>query len=389
MKQLKTLMTAAAVVALAGGAQAQVRGVTDTEILVGGAHDLSGIFAAVSTPSVNGSNLYFDALNEAGGVHGRTIRHIVEDHGYQLPRATQAFNKLIERDRVFVMMGNLGTPHNVTHFPLMERRQVPNLFALTAARQILPDPPGLNFPLLGTYYNEMIEGLRYLQEERGIESVCSMYLPTDFGEEIFEGTRDGAEMLGLELLDQTTHSPNEEDFVGALTRLRSAGCDAVTVALGIRAAITVYVTAQRLGWDDAAFLVSSAGFHEAVAGVPGGATEGLYAAASWADLQARQDDPVVADFVERYRARYNEQPGGFAMLGYASAHALHRALEAAGPDLTLESFLEGMYSLDYFDELLDVQLSFSPDSHRGTDIITVSQVQDGVWELLERLDAGD
>ncbi|MCC6000334.1 MAG: ABC transporter substrate-binding protein [Pararhodobacter sp.] len=385
MKQLKTLVAAAAVMALAGGAQAQTRGVSDTEIVIGGAHDLSGVFAAISTPAVNGANLYFDALNAEGGVHGRTIRYIVEDHGYQLPRATQAFNKLIERDRVFFMLSNLGTPHNVTHYPLMERRQVPNLFPLTAARQVLPEPPGMNFALIGTYHQEMIEGLRYLQAERGIERVCSMYLPTDFGEEIFEGTRDGAELLGLELVDQTTHSPNEQDFVGALTRLRSAGCDAVTLALGIRATITVYVTAQRLGWTDAVFMVSSAGFHEAVAGVPGGATEGLFAAASWVDLQARQDEPAIADFVERYRARYNEQPGGFGMLGYASARIIHQALEAAGRDLTLESFMEGMYSIDFFDDLLDVQISFSPDDHRGSNIITISTVEDGVWQLVERL----
>lgn len=389
MKHLKTILAAAAATTLAVGAQAQTRGVTDSEIVIGGAHDLSGVFAAVSTPAVNGANLYFDALNEAGGVHGRTIRYIVEDHGYQLPRATQAFNKLIERDRVFFMLSNLGTPHNVTHYPLMERRQVPNLFPLTAARQILPDPPGLNFALIGTYYNEMIEGLRYLQAERGIESVCSMYLPTDFGEEIFEGTRDGAELLGLELLDSTTHRPDEQDYVGALTRLRSAGCDAVTVALGVRAAITVYVTAQRLGWDDAVFLVSSAGFHEAVAGVPGGATEGLYAAASWVDLQARVDEPEMAEFVELFRARYGEQPGGFAMLGYVSARIIHAALEAAGPDLTLESFMEGMYSIDYHDPMLDVNISFSSEDHRGSNVITISQVRDGVWQLIERLDAED
>jgi branched-chain amino acid transport system substrate-binding protein len=269
----------------------------------------------------------------------------------------------------------------------MERRQVPNLFPLTAARQILPDPPGLNFPLLGTYYNEMIEGLRYLQATHGVERVCSMYLPTDFGEEIFEGTRDGAELLGLQLVDQTTHRPDDQDFVGALSRLRAAGCEAVTVALGIRAQITVYVTAQRLGWTDAKFLLSSAGFHEAVAGVPGGVTDGLYAAASWVDLQARQDVPEVAEFVAKFRERYGEQPGGFAMLGYVSAGIIHQALEAAGRDLTLESFVQGMYSIDYHDPILDVAISFSPEDQRGSNVITISQVGNGVWNLIERLDA--
>jgi hypothetical protein len=144
MNHLKTLLAATAAVALASGAAAQVRGVTATEIRIGGAHDLSGVFAAVSTPAVNGANMYIDMVNAAGGVHGRQIRYIVEDHGYQLPRATQAFNKLIERDQVFAMLLNLGTPHNLAHYPLMERRGVPNINPLTAARDILPDPPGMN-----------------------------------------------------------------------------------------------------------------------------------------------------------------------------------------------------------------------------------------------------
>jgi hypothetical protein len=84
----------------------------------------------------------FRQVNANGGVHGRQIRYIVEDHGYQLPRATQAYNKLIERDQVFAMLLNLGTPHNLAHYPLMERREVPNINPLTAARAILPDPPG-------------------------------------------------------------------------------------------------------------------------------------------------------------------------------------------------------------------------------------------------------
>ncbi len=385
MQHFKTLIVAAATAALAAGASAQTRGVTDSEIRIGGAHDLSGVFAAISTPAVNGANLYFDQVNANGGVHGRQIRYIVEDHGYQLPRATQAFNKLIERDQVFAMLLNLGTPHNLAHYPLMERRQVPNLLPLTAARQILPDPPGLNYTMIDSYYREMIEGLRYIHEEHGLTRVCSMYLPTDFGEEVEAGSKDGAEQHGLTFVAETTHRPDEQDFVGALTRLRSEGCEIVTIALGIRATITVVGTAKRLGWDDAKFLVSSAGFHEAVAEVPGGVTDGLYGAASWVDLRARAEDPVPAEFMAAYEERFGHAAGGFAMIGYAAAEIVVKALEAAGPDLTVESFVEGMHSIDYHNELLDTPISYRDGSHQGANTITISTVEDGAWRLRERL----
>ena len=386
MKRLKTLALATAAAALATGAAAQTRGVTDTSIAIGGAHDLSGVFAAISTPAVNGANMYFDEVNANGGVHGRMINHIVEDHGYQLPRATQAFNKMIERDRVFAMLLNLGTPHNLAHYPLMERRGVPNINPLTAARDILPDPPGMNFSAFSSYFDQMVEGVRFLHERYGHTNVCAMYLPTDFGEEIAEGTKAAVEMLGLNFAGETTHRPDDQDFVGALQRLRADGCQIITNAVGIRAQITIVGTAKRLGWDDVVFLTSSAGFHEAVAAVPGGVADGLYGAAGWVDLFARVGTPAVDEFLAAYEARFGHAAGGFAMLGYTAARQLVMALEAAGPDLTTEGFIDGMHSIDYFDELLDVHIRYTPENQQGGNLVTISQVGDGVWNLIERIE---
>lgn len=386
MLHFKTLVAAGAMAALATGAAAQVRGVTDTEIRIGGAHDLSGVFAAVSTPAVNGANLFFEGVNANGGVHGRQIRYITEDHGYQLPRATQAYNKLIERDQVFAMLLNLGTPHNLAHYPLMERRGVPNFAPLTAARAILPDPPGLNFATFASYYDEMVTGVRYLAQETGYTQVCTMYLPTEFGEEIVQSTREGAELAGLNFVAETTHRPDDQDFVGSLQRLQAEGCQIVTMALGVRAQITVVGTAKRLGWDNVAFLTSSAGFLEVVAQVPGGVTDGLYAAAGWVDLYARAEEPAAAEFIAAYEARYGQPASGFAMLGYSAARQLVMALEAAGRDLTTDSFLQGVYSIDYTDDLLGVGVSYGEGKHKGGSLVTISRVQDGGWHLLARED---
>ncbi|GAB1377954.1 ABC transporter substrate-binding protein [Pararhodobacter sp.] len=385
MTTTKMLLTAAAFTALAAGAGAQTRGVTDTEILIGGAHDLSGVFAAVSTPAVNGANLYIDMVNENGGVHGRMIRYIVEDHGYQLPRATQAYNKLIERDGVFAMLLNLGTPHNLAHYPLMERRGVPNLNPLTAARAILPDPPGMNFTGFSSYYDQIQAGVEYLHNTTGATTVCAMYLPTDFGEEIALASHEAAERLGLTFGEETTHRPDEEDFVGAVSRLRDAGCQIVTQALGVRQGITVVGTAKRLGWTDVSFLTSSAGFLEPVAMVPGGVTDGLYASAGWQDLRARADEEAPAAFIAAYEARYGQPASGFAMLGYTAAEQMVMALEAAGPDLTTEGFVAAMEALDYDDPLLGTHINFGT-GHQGANNIFISQVGEGHWNTLAEID---
>ncbi|WP_127106200.1 ABC transporter substrate-binding protein [Pararhodobacter zhoushanensis] len=381
MKQTLTLFAAALAATVASGAVAQTRGVTDTEILIGGVHDLSGVFAAVSTPAVNGANLYFDEINAAGGVNGRQIRYLVEDHGYQLPRATQGYNKLIERDGVFAMLLNLGTPHNLAHYPLMERRGVPNIAPLTAARAILPEPPGMNFVSFSSYYDQIAAGIQYLHETTGATNVCSMYLPTDFGEEIALSSHETAERLGLTFVDETSHRPDEQDFVGAVSRLRAAGCQIVTQALGVRAGITVVGTAKQLGWDDVHFLTSSAGFLEPVAMVPGGVTDGLFASSGWQDLRARATEEEPAAFIAAYEERYGQPASGFAMLGYTAARQLVMALVDAGPDLTTEGFVSAMEGLDYDDHLLGTHINFGAD-HQGANDIFISEVGGGQWNTV-------
>ena len=90
MKKLTTkLATLALATSMAAAPTYADQGVTDTEILIGSNNDLSGPFAAFGAPAVQAAQLVFDEVNAAGGIYGRTIRFIVEDHGYQMPRAIQ------------------------------------------------------------------------------------------------------------------------------------------------------------------------------------------------------------------------------------------------------------------------------------------------------------
>jgi branched-chain amino acid transport system substrate-binding protein len=383
MKHLiNSVAVATALTAAATLAQAETQGVSDTEILIGSVNDLSGIFAAVGVPAVKGANLYFDKVNAAGGVHGRTIRFIVEDNGYQMPRAMQGYNKLLNRDKVFAMLLSLGTPMNIAGFKLLDPAGIPNIGPLTAARQMLQDPMHNKFTSFASYYDQTIVGVKYLAKEFGGKKVCSMYLPTDFGLEILEGSKEGAAQAGIEFAAETSHKPDETDFVGSLSKLKEAGCDIVTMAVGVRQAITVVGTAKKMGLTDMKFIGTSASFLTVVAQVPGGITEGFYVAASWQDLWARADEPANKAFIEEYKAAYNEDPAGFAMLGYAAAEQTVMALEAAGRDLTHDSFIAAMETLDYYDDLVGNKMDYGPDDHQGADSIYVQIVESGAWKKL-------
>ncbi len=380
---MKSILAMGLATGLASAAHAQ-QGVTDTEIRIGHNGDLSGVYAAFNVGAIKAAQQIFDEVNANGGIHGRQINFITEDHGYQVPRAVQNFNKLVNGDQVFAMILNLGTPMNIAGFPIMEAAQVHNVSPLTAARQMIEGDVSFKWTGTSSYYDQLRAAIQYLVEDRGATKVCSMYMPTDFGLEVFEATRDEAEALGIEYADETQHRPDEQEFVGALQRLRESGCQIVSLGIPVRPIIIAVGTAKRLGWDDVAFVGSSAGMNTVIAKVPEGVTEGYYAAAGWVDFENRLDVPEVREWAEAYQAAYGEPVGTAAQLGQAAAHTLVKALEAAGPDLNPDSFREAMHGLEFYDAINDVDVKYGPDDHQGGDLIVISQVQNGVWVEVDR-----
>ena len=388
MNGLKLLATAAATL-FASSALAQTQGVTDTEVKIGGAHDLSGIFAAFSVPAVAAAKQYIDKVNAAGGVHGRKITYIVEDHGYQVPKAVQAANKLVNRDQVFAMLLNLGTPHNIAMFQIMEPKGIPNISPITAAREMVEPFAPWKFSGTASYYDAVKATTEYMVDEQNAKKFCMMLMPTDFGKAIDEAVKDVVKERSLELAVETAHKPDETDFTGALGRVRESGCDTVGMALGISQMISAISTAKKLGMDNVRFLLSGAGFHTVVAkGLAGqGVTDGVYAGAGWQDLEARLADPAVAEWVGEFKQATGEAyPGTGALLGRSAAGNLVAALEAAGRDLTQESFIKAMESLNYKDPISGNTVTYSAEDHVGADEVFVSKIENGSWKLVKTLE---
>ena len=166
-----------------------VRGVSSDEVVLGVHTDLSGPTAIWGVGATNGARMRFDAANAAGGVHGRQIRYVVEDAQYQIPRAIQAANKLINRDEVLAMVLAVGTPTNNAIMTQQFEQGVPNLFPITGARSMVEPLHPWKFTQRGIYYYEVRAAVRYFIEEQGKSAVCAIYQDTDYGQEIFEGMK--------------------------------------------------------------------------------------------------------------------------------------------------------------------------------------------------------
>ena len=361
----------------------EIRGVTSNEIVFGMHTDLSGPAATYGVSSSNAVKMRFDEVNASGGIHGRKIKLIVEDTQYQVPRAVQAGTKLINRDRIFAMIAALGTPMNNALFKEQFEAGVPNLFPLSAARSMYLPFNRLKFVGAATYVDEVRAGINYFVAQKGKKAICAMYQDTDFGKEVLDGAQTQVDAMKLKLVETTTHKPTDQDFTAQITKLKSAGCDLVVLGTIVRDSIVPYAAARKMGWTDVDFLGSAAAYDLFVAAAQGGVTEGLYAM-GLTDMPYRDTlGPSAQTWFDHYKERFKAEPNIGAVYGYVAADVAVLGLDRAGPNLTVDSFINGLELIrNYHDIFNGPEVNYGPDKHQGANSSFLAVVKGGRWTRL-------
>lgn len=358
------------------------QGVSDSEIILGSHTDLSGPVAIWGVGSINGARMRFEEANEAGGVHGRQIKFVVEDTQYQIPRAIQAANKLINRDKVFAMVLALGTPTNNAVLTQQLKAGIPNMFPLTGARSMVEPYHDLKFAQRGIYYDEIRAGVKYFLEEMGKEKPCVIYQDTDYGQEILEGAEDQLKEMGQALVGVSAHKPTESEFTASIIRLRNAQCDVVFMGTIHRDTILILEAARKMKFD-VVFVGNNAAYGQVIAEQESGSGEGYHAFVHMAKLYKEDGlSDMVERWWDRYEARFNVEPGIPAMEGYRAADLVVTALENAGPDLDKAGFLAATEAINDYQDIFGYQIQFGPGDHKGVSESLLSVVEDGKWKTL-------
>ena len=357
-------------------------GVTATEILIGSHTALSGPVSAWGIGATEGSRMRFDEANEKG-IHGRKVKLVVEDHQYQVPRAVQAANKLINSDKVFIMLGALGTPQNNAVLGDQLQKGVPNIFPFTAARSMAEPHHPLKFAQFSTYYDQVRAATKHFVEKEGKKKVCSMYQDTDFGHEIRDGVREQAKASKLEMASEASYGPTDTEFVAPITKLKSAGCDLVIMGSIIRDSIQSVGTARKLGWTDVAFVGQAASYDPIVAAAPGGIMEGFYSGTGMPYAYPDTSGEPIKAWAAKYKSRTNQDANSAAQYGYVGADMIVKVLDAAGKDLTRAKFLASLEALkDYRPMFPGPTLSYSPNKHQGSSATFLAKVEGGRWKVV-------
>jgi branched-chain amino acid transport system substrate-binding protein len=375
---VKTATIAAAAASLATAASAQTRGVTATEVTFGMHTDLSGVAATYGVSSSNAAKMRFDEINDGGGINGRKIKVIIEDTAYQVPKAVQACNKLINRDKVFAFVAPLGTPMNNACFKDQFAVGVPNLFPLSAARSMYEPYERLKFYGAASYVDQVRSGIDYFVKTKGKKAVCVMYQDTDFGKEVLEGAEQQTKKLGIKIVESTAHKPTDQDFTAPIGKLRSAGCDLIIMGTIVRDSIVPYTTARKAGWNDVDFL-GSAAVYDLVVGAAQG-MEGFYGMGLTEMPYVDSGVASVKTFVENYKKKFNVDPNIGAVYGYVAADLTVQGLKNAGKDLTLDSFIKGLEAIKGYKDIFNgPQVSFGPNIRQGANSSFLAQVKAGKW----------
>ena len=374
----------AGVLGSAATASAQtIRGVTDTEIVIGTVTDLSGVTAVQGVNNSDAIRMAFDDINAKGGVHGRKIKYVVEDSQYTVPRAVQAMNKLLNSDNIFLALDDGGTPMNDANMPAQFAKNVPNVFPLTAARSMYEPYNRLKFAQFASYYDQMRAAVKYFAEQRGRKAFCVMYQDSDFGKDVLAGVVAQTEAMGMKVVATTAHRPTDTDFNAPVAKLHDAGCDAVMMGTIVRDTNIIIQTARKMDWK-VDLIGQFAAYDTAVATLPGGATEGYFCMTPALYVYPDDPRPEVQAFAKVYKARYGRDPNFHGEVGYTAAQLVLLALDRAGKDLTVDSFIKAMESVQNYKDIFGSELSFGPDQHHGSTKSFLTVVHEGRWVPVEQ-----
>ena len=341
-------LAAALLTAATPAARSDEVGVSADAILFGQAAALEGPSAQLGQRMRHGIVAAFTEINAKGGVHGRKLQLISRDDGYDPDRSVVQTLRLIEDDKVFALIGAVGTPTAMATIPITSAREVPFIGPLSGAA-LLRDLELTNVVNIRASYGAETETIiGHLTEDRHFTRIGIFYQDDSFGRDGLTGVKNALAKRGLELAAEGTFERNTRAVGAAWRTIKRAEPEAIVMVGTYGPSAEFIKLAHRSGVYPTFVNISFVGA-TALATELGPDGEGVVVAQvvpfPWdrsiklvADYQAAQTafDPTLApDFV--------------SLEGYLSGRLAAAALEKAGPNPTRASLLRTINDIGRFD----------------------------------------
>ena len=380
--KLAPFTAAALALGAAFASQAQVQGVSKTEILIGTIQDLSGPIAAFGKQARNGMQLRVDEINEQGGIGGRKLKLLVEDSGYDPKRAVLAAQKLVNQDKIFLMAGHVGTAHNNAAMPVQFEKNVINFLPITAAREMYEPFHKLKYSFAATYYDQVRTVLPKMVKDKGAKKVCTMYQDDEFGLEVMRGAEAALKAMNMELAEKTSYKRGATDFSSQVARMKAGGCEVVVLGTIIRETIGAIGESRKTGFNPT-FLGTSASYTDLIHKLGGKPMDGFYSTMTAQHPYLDEASQPLRFWANKYKTKFGEDPTVFSVYGYLIIDTFARASIKAGANLNTETFIKAMDTMTLEPDMFGSPINtFTATKRLGNDLSRLSQIVDGRWKVV-------
>lgn len=347
-------------------------GVTDKEILVGQFAAQTGPAAELGKRMQLGMLAHFNAVNAAGGVHGRSIKLVSRDDGYEPEKAAAAVKALIEEDKVFALVGSVGTPTTLAAVPAINAASIPLIGPFTGA-QALREPFNRNlFHVRASYFDETERIVQHLST-LGIKKIAVFYQNDSYGKAGLEGVTRALTKRNLKPAATVTVERNTVDVAAALADILKAAPEAVVQISAYKSCAALIKQARAKGYGGQFFNVSFVG-STALSAELGDAGAGV-TISQVVPFPYIPSLAVVREYQQRMTEAGHKDFDFSSMEGFLAAKVFVEGARRAGKALTRESLVTGLESMREVD-LGGFIVSYGPKNHeasRYTDLTIIGR----------------
>ncbi|MDE5445196.1 ABC transporter substrate-binding protein [Bradyrhizobium sp. CSA207] len=344
----RIILTIALLAATMLSARGEETGVSDDAILFGQAAALEGPSSALGQRMRQGIVAAFTEINAKGGVHGRKLQLLSRDDGYDPDRSVAQTLRLIEEDKVFALIGAVGTPTAIATIPISSARSVPFIGPFSGA-EFLRDLELSNVVNIRASYGAEAEAwIKHLTEDRHFTRIGIFYQDDAFGRDGLTGVKRALAKRGLELAAEGTFERNTRAVASAWRMLKRAEPEAI-VMVGTYGPCAEFIKlAHRSGFHPTFVNISFVGA-VALARELGPEGEGVIVS-QVVPFPWDRSLGLVADYQTAQKAFDPALTPDFVSLeGYLSGRLAAAALEKAGPNPTRAELLRVVNEIGRFD----------------------------------------
>jgi branched-chain amino acid transport system substrate-binding protein len=336
------------------------QGVTDAEILLGGSNSFSGPLAFTGEQATKfGVDVYFRAVNDAGGVLGRKVRTVYYDDGYKPQEAVANTRKLVEQDGVFAIIAPQGTPPVVATLEYLEENRVPLLFPFQGS----PITRGRKWVFSGmTLYDRQSRMMvDYLVGARKFGRFAALYQDDEYGKSFLTAFEKDLGRRGLKMVAAESVKRGVADVSAQMAKLQATKPEVLFLVLTPGPGAQALRERQKIGWTEVVMVSSGPLTDERYLSLAGDAAEGVEGLSLW-------PDPLTSDLpgVKRYREHMQKyvpknEPNRYSLSGYFAAMLFTEGATRVGKRLTRDGLVAALEGIRGFESGILPAVTIGPD----------------------------